>query len=469
MEYESRLIYQSNYWYNDGLKRAGIRDLTGAIASFKRSLQYNRSNLAARNLLGLAYYGRGDVVEALVEWIISRNFGTEDNIANYFIEKLQEVPGELENINEAVKRYNQGLAYAQQDAVDMAIIQLKKAVDLHPTFVKAHQLLCLLYTESGQYSNARSSILTAHKLDTTDPITLKYMYELNQVGKERSTKAKNKDSKQDEQTVTYNLGNETIIQPATPTVRENTGWHTALNIGIGLLVGVAVMWFLVMPAIISSRQSSINDETVAFSEKIATEEAQISALKTELEDYRSTTVESENAPLTAESTQEAYETLLSLQNDTDGEMTTSDRTDTLLNIETAALGEKGMEVYNTLGESLFPEMCSEYYAAAQESYEASDYGEAIIYLEKVIQMDETYDDGGAYLLMGQCYQQQGDEEQANTYFQQVMEDFPDTENAEAAREAMGVRGNRLSGDEEDTEGTTEGTTEETGEETEEDT
>ncbi len=466
MEYESRLIYQSNYWYNDGLKRAGIRDLTGAIASFKRSLQYNRSNLAARNLLGLSYYGRGDVVEALVQWIISRNFGTKDNIANYFIEKLQEVPGELENINEAVKRYNQGLAYAQQDAVDMAIIQVKKAVDLHPTFVKAHQLLCLLYTESGQYSNARSSILAAHKLDTTDPITLKYMYELNQIGKEHSAKVKNKDSKQEEQTVTYNLGNETIIQPAAPTVRENSGWHTAFNIGIGLLVGVAVMWFLVMPAIISSRQSSINDETVAFSEKIATEEAQISALKTELDEYRSTTVESENAPLTAESTQDAYEALIRLENNTDGDMTSSDRADTLLNINQAALGKEGTEMYDKLSESLFPEMCAEYYAAAQESYESGDYKEAVIYLEKIDQMDETYEDGAAYLLMGQCYQQQGDEDTANEYFQKVMDDFPDTDNAEAAREAMGVRGNRLSVDEEET-GT--GTNQETGEESEEET
>ena len=58
--------------------------------SLRRSLQYNRSNIAARNLLGLVYYGRGDVAEALVEWILSKNFQSHDNIANYYIQKTRE-------------------------------------------------------------------------------------------------------------------------------------------------------------------------------------------------------------------------------------------------------------------------------------------------------------------------------------------------------------------------------------------
>ena len=55
MDYATKLVYQSNYWYNDGLKKANMRDLSGAIVSLRRSLQYNRSNIAARNLLGLVY------------------------------------------------------------------------------------------------------------------------------------------------------------------------------------------------------------------------------------------------------------------------------------------------------------------------------------------------------------------------------------------------------------------------------
>ena len=69
MDYTKKITYHSNYWYNDGLKRAQIRDTSGAIVSLRRSLQYNRENIAARNLLGLVYYGRGEVAEALAAGI----------------------------------------------------------------------------------------------------------------------------------------------------------------------------------------------------------------------------------------------------------------------------------------------------------------------------------------------------------------------------------------------------------------
>ena len=65
MDYTKKIMYQSNSWYNDGLRKAQVRDMSGAIVSLQQSLQYNRENIAARNLLGLVYYGIGEVSEAL--------------------------------------------------------------------------------------------------------------------------------------------------------------------------------------------------------------------------------------------------------------------------------------------------------------------------------------------------------------------------------------------------------------------
>ena len=56
MDYTKKIMYQSNSWYNDGLRKAQVRDMSGAIVSLQQSLQYNRENIAARNLLGLVYY-----------------------------------------------------------------------------------------------------------------------------------------------------------------------------------------------------------------------------------------------------------------------------------------------------------------------------------------------------------------------------------------------------------------------------
>ena len=42
MDYAKKIMYQSNYWYNDGLKKAQERDMNGAIIALRQSLQYNR-------------------------------------------------------------------------------------------------------------------------------------------------------------------------------------------------------------------------------------------------------------------------------------------------------------------------------------------------------------------------------------------------------------------------------------------
>ena len=64
MNYKDKILYQSNYWYNDGLRKAQIRDLSGAIDLLKRSLKFNKLNVQARNLLGLVYVETGEAVAA---------------------------------------------------------------------------------------------------------------------------------------------------------------------------------------------------------------------------------------------------------------------------------------------------------------------------------------------------------------------------------------------------------------------
>ncbi|WP_289301144.1 tetratricopeptide repeat protein, partial [Sporofaciens musculi] len=436
MDYTTKLSYQSMYWYNDGLKKAKIRDLSGAIASLRKSLQYNRGNIASRNLLGLVYYGRGDVVEALVEWILSKNFQSHDNIANYYIQKMRETAGELEAINQAAKRYNQSLDYCRQNGEDLAIIQLKKAVTVHPSYVKAHQLLALIYMHTEQYTFARQSIRTAYKLDTTDEFSLRCMHELNQIRRARNVKIKEKEKK-DRHTVTYNLGNETIIQPVSNSIKDNAGLHTVLNIALGLVVGVAVMWFLIMPAINASRQERNNRQTVEFSDQIATQTAQISALKKELEEYRSTSEETENVQATASSTQESYEIVLNMAAHFRAEdMGDSAMVEELLKVNPDSLGTVGRESYDEIAGELFPRVCANLYSTSQENFEVANYTAAITNLEQVMKMDEGYKEGAALLLLAQSYEKSGDQNQANLKYQKLTESYPDTEAAQTAKEAL---------------------------------
>lgn len=433
MDYTERLAYQSNYWYNDGLKKANIRDLSGAVSSLRRSLQYNRENIMARNLLGLVYYGRGEVVEALVEWIISKNFKSYENIANYYIKKVQETPSELETVNQAIHKYNQCLVYCQQNGEDLAIIQLKKVVAAHPTFLKAHQLLALLYLHTEQYAKARQILRRAHKMDTTNEITLSYMHELAQIRSQKVAKLKEDKN----QTVSYNLGNETIIQPASASLKDNAGVLTIVNILIGIAVGAAVIWFLIVPSVNQKKAGEANRNVTELSEQIASKDAQINALKKELEGYRSSSDEAESAIATAQSTQESYEKLMTVYTQYQGGNTSNaDMMEGLLGVTPDALGEQGKAIYDEIGGDLFPKMCERLYAQAQSDMEAASYGEAVDALEKVIKMDQGYDEGKALKLLGDAYAGNGDSEKAKEIYGKVTADYSGTDAANEAQNAL---------------------------------
>lgn len=441
MDYTNKLLYQSNYWYNDGLKKAQIHDLSGAIASLRRSLQYNRVNIASRNLLGLVYYGRGEVAEALVEWIISKNLKSSGNIADYYIKKVQENAKELEKVNMAVKKYNQCLQYCEQDGEDLAIIQLKKVLAVHPSFVKGYALLALLYMKTEQYSKARQVLRRAHKIDTTDPFILHYMHEWNRMNRKRSSPKEDDVRGKSEETVTYQLGNETIIQPVAAGLKEHTILSVILYIVIGLVFGAAVMWFLVVPAVSNADSDKTNKEIIKYSDEIAAQKSEISALKKELEDYRVISENAENAQKVAEATQASYEILLQVASEySSGRVSLADMAEKLMTVNADSIGEKGKEELQELKDQIYPTICKREYRTGRNSFNVANYDGAIKALTEVVKLDETYEDGNALFMLAESYNKKNDSENAKTYYTKVVEQFPDTEIAQEAQTALHALG-----------------------------
>lgn len=433
MEYQKRLILRSNYCYNDGLKKARVRDLSGAIASLQKSLKYNGANTDARNLLGLVYFGRGEVAEALVQWIISKNYKADGNIAEYYIGKVQDTPGQLEIINNAVKRYNQSLQFCRQGNEDMAILQLKKAVSAHPSFVKALQLLGLLYMQTGQPQKAGQALRRAQKLDTTDPVTLRYLHALKAYGNEKAAGQR----EEKEKTVTYHAGNETIIQPAASVVKDMPASVTFMNIFIGILIGAAMVWFLVVPAVNAMKSSGVTRTAAAYSQEIAVHKAQVSALRKELDEYRAASDESEAAQATAASAQESYENLIAVTEQyASGNYSNADMAELLKKINSAALGETGREQYQKLAEKIYPGVCSKLYGTAGECFGKADYSGAIEALEEILAMDEQYEDGDALLALADAYLAAGETDKSKAKYNRVIELYPESGKAEKARAGL---------------------------------
>ena len=433
MNYKDKILYQSNYWYNDGLRKAQIRDLSGAILSLRKSLQYNRENIAARNLLGLVYYGRGEIAEALVEWIISKNLKAHDNIANYYIENVRSSQSELEAYNQAVKKFNQCLTYCEQGGEDLAIIQLKKIVASQPGFLKAQQLLALLYLHTEQYSKALQVLRSARKLDTTDEMTLRYTHEITQKKGKRSREPKERAAN----TITYKLGNETIIQPASAAMKGVVMKLTAVNLALGIAIGAAILWFLVLPAVIQSRTDTNTKQIQEFSQQYAAQQAQISAQKKALDEYRNNSEETQAAVATASSTKDSYENLMTVSDQyNDGSYSNATMAETLLLVNRDSLGTSGQELYDRLAGDIFSAVCDRQYSAGVNDIDVGDYAGAVEALTQVIKMDESYGDGEGLYYLGVAYARNGDTDNANTQFKRVIELFPDSDLADQAQEAL---------------------------------
>lgn len=433
MDYTKKLLSQSNYWYNDGLRKAQIRDMSGAVTSLRRSLQYNRGNIEARNLLGLVFYGRGEVTEGLVEWIISKNLRPRDNAANYFIKQVQDSADELEIINQAVKRFNQCLTYCSQNGEDLAIIQLKKIIAAHPAFLKAHQLLALLYLHTEQYAKARQILRIARKMDTTNDMTLRYMHEMANL---RGKKLKAEKPKKEE-AVEYNLGNETIIQPKHGMVKALAGKFTVMNIVVGAVIGAALVWFLIAPAVNSSKADNMNKQIVQYSERINAMEAQISAQTRTLNQYRENDENSALNAQTSASTSDSYENLMTASSQYDSGSYSDDTVaDSLLNVNREVLGAGGQTLFDSLTASVYPTACETLYNSGMQSFDVANYETAISSLGKVVRMNESYNSGSAVLNLGLSYLRNGDNDNAAVYLKRVIELYPDTDNASQAQAGL---------------------------------
>ncbi len=281
MDQLKKIRLASNGFYNLGLERAKIRDLTGAVEALKKCLMLNKYHIDGRNLLGLIYYEMGEVSDALVQWVISMNFKEQDNRADYYLDQIQRKPERLDTVSQNVKRYNQALAQAQAGDDDLAVLQLTKVVEVNPNFIKAHLLLAALYMSRGTYTKAGKSLLKVLKIDKNNPKASWYM----SIVKARTGRADVERRKLKNAFSHKKMQDDDVIIP--PSYKENTGWQSILNIVAGLALGAMVIFFLVMPTKIKALNNEHNQEILKYEEKINQRNEEIDSLNGQMEQANS--------------------------------------------------------------------------------------------------------------------------------------------------------------------------------------
>lgn len=418
----NKIILASNAYYNVGLEKANVRDLSGAIESLKISLRFNKRNTDARNLLGLVYFEMGETVAALTEWVFSKNYQPENNRASHYLKQVQHNKGSLDTINQTIKKYNQALLYCKQNSRDLAIIQLKKVLALNPKLVAGHQLLALLYIQAEKYDLAKKSLRNAGKIDVNNKVTLRYLKEANNGIREQKPNRKRKD----EELISYQSGNEMIIQPKY--LKDSYAFGTILNMLIGIVIGVAITSFLVVPGIKSTAKQEINAAALESNNMISTKNQTISGLENQIEALTEQLSQVQSVSDDAASRLNSYEQLLQAY----AAYSTED-------VETAGaaialvypeqLSAEAKLIYDSINAKVNEEYLKTVYAQGHEAYSARKYTAAIDYLTKVVEVDESYQNGNALYYLAQSYRKNNDLEAAKPYYQRVIELFPGSERA----------------------------------------
>ena len=432
-----RILKVSNMYYNEGLEKAGVRDLSGAVTSLRQSLKFNKNNVEARNLLGLVYFEMGEVVAALSEWVISKNLRPQKNIADDYINMIQSNAARLDTINQTIKKYNQALVYCTQEGKDLAVIQLKKVLSLNPKFIRAHQLLALLYIDSEQWEKAKRELDKCCKIDGNNTLTRRYLKEVDgmllpdEPGK-GGIRRKNDD------VVRYQSDNEIIIQPLNVKEPKNNGLSTLFNVGIGLVLGIASMFFLILPSAVTAEREKAQEQVRKVSEEMDIKTASIATLEQQLENL---TTEKDklqgelDAYVGEDGTLETIDGLLRAASEflqTGDANKTAEYLDTVaLNVDLTQTSEAFQLLYNSLLQKIGPEMSTIYFGTGNTAYEDGNYEQAITDLVKAVKYDAS--NAEAFYVLGDAYRQNNQKTEAVAAYEKVIELQPGSQRARRAQ------------------------------------
>jgi tetratricopeptide (TPR) repeat protein len=433
-----RISRASNLYYNNGLAKARVRDLSGAAVALRKSVDLNKLNTSARNLLGLIYYEMGETVAALSEWVISRHFQPVNNDAEEYINKVQSNLTRLEALNQAIKRYNTALGLAKQGSDDLAIIQLKKVVSLNTNFIRAYQLLALLLMKIGDNEKAKRYLLRANRIDVSNTTTLRYLQELEAL----SAPAKDLDSNPEaaEQTITHS------IMPVSSYREDKPNIMAFVNLVIGVIIGIAVTAFLVIPTI---KKNQVTDENTNYSdysssisqleekdEKIASLENDKAELQQKIEQLQD---QIDNA-VVPEDNSEVYASLFDVvglylteldKNESDRDFLTI--ADMLAAVDDTRLEvEPAVTLLSRLREATYSDAARSHYSTGHALYGDGKYEEALVELAKAMVFDPA--DVDAVYFTARAYHRLDDKENAAKYYNIVITQFSDPDRTSKAEE-----------------------------------
>ena len=423
--------------YNEALKHAEERELSGAAENLEQSLLFDKNNIPARNLLGLIYCEMGRIGDALKHWIISTSLQPDGNAAAGYIDYLQKNAREMEKYNDAIRMYNQAIHYLKQGSDDLAVIQLKKSIDNNPDFLDAYNLMTLCCIEDKNAKRAQHFNEIVLKRDIRNPLALHYAKLLGNTPTSPSHLKKAEKSK----TPTTVSVKKTDSNPPIPRYKRKEKTNSVLEkrdflaFFAGICVAVIVILVLIVPALNESKNNKIKEletavENYAGETDMTPEE--VLAMRTEL-----TKLQEENKLLRSEENKQANLELLAtaVAQMTDGDFEAC--VTTLDTIDTVSFSEEDMAKYTSVKTTAYPKAADSYYTKGKSQFLSNNFTEAKTYLETALNYTSTenFIDDTLYYL-AKIAEEDGDAVKAKEYYNRIVKEYPDSNQITNVKNAL---------------------------------
>ncbi len=436
----------SGIYYNNGLELARVRDLSGAAHALKISVQLDKTNIDARNLLGLVYYETGEVISALREWVISQNLQPMRNPAAGYLAEIQKDQQHLRQLNQTIRLYNESLQQCREGHDDIAAVGLRKVVSRNPKHVSAMLLLALIDLKNGRYGQARRLLQRVQKIDKANPRALVYAQEIEENTEHRTRGSGRNARRRAEGSVDADMDTDLTGTRKNENFRERPSYVGMFNIVFGLLVGMLVVFFVIVPAVRKSANREANEKLIDYTTTIATQESRINELESEVEQAGTTVSQAQGSVSQAQTETEAYKYLIQAYTENQNMEYTAAYED-LQEIDTSLLSTEAMTIYESLISELGDTVYGLYVYAGNNAIYLENYEDAVTNFEKALAIESG--DSEVLYSLASAYASLGNNDKARETYQQIIDAYPDTDTAAYAQTLMSELGG--SSDSSDTE------------------
>ena len=182
-------------------------------------------------------------------------------------------------------------------------------------------------------------------------------------------------------------------------------------------------------------KSNAKNEVLQANDSLSSKNQEIKTLQAKVDELNGKISDEQNSADSADGKVATYQQLLTAYAAyRDGNKTAAG--DALGNVNAEYLDDESKKIYDAVNSEVNSEYLASTYQDAYQKYSSLNYAEAAAGFQKIIDMDENYHDGYALYYLAQSYRKNNDIDNARTYYQKVVELYPNTERSSRAQKYL---------------------------------